>query len=182
MFQELGRQPISEKEIRLNFTLPYMKFWNKYFPDLTREKQCGLYEKYVHQVDESGSYPEVNEVIESLARSGWRLFVLSSDPVSKLVPETKKSGLSRFFTKVIGGVHEKDEVLLSLIDEYGLDRDHTFYVGDTSGDVEAGKSANVRTIGISWGFQDKSILSSSDPDFLIDSIRELKDIVKAVQD
>ncbi len=182
MFRKLGKQPISEKEIRLNFTLPYMKFWNKYFPDLSKEKQCILYEKYIHQVDEPELYPKVDEVIELLNRSGWEIFVLSSNPISTLIPETKKSGLSHFFRKIAGNAYEKKETILSLIDEFDLDRDSVYYVGDTSGDVEAGKSANVKTIGISWGFQDKRILSKSNPDFLIDDITEIKEIIDKNQD
>jgi phosphoglycolate phosphatase-like HAD superfamily hydrolase len=67
--------------------------------------------------------------------------------------------LAHLFKKVIGDVHEKGEVIKSLVDDFNLDKDSTFYVGDTSGDVEAGKYSNVKTIGISWGFQHKDILS-----------------------
>lgn len=76
----------------------------------------------------------------------------------------------------MGEVHEKGEVIASLVKEFNLNENLTYYVGDTSGDVEAGKYAHVKTIGISWGFQDKSLLSKSDPDFLIDNILEIKDI------
>ena len=182
IFQELGKQPISEKEIKLNFTLPYMKFWNKYFPDLSKEKQCTLYEKYIHQVDEPKLYPKVKGTIELLSNLGWKIFILSSDPISKLIPETEKSGLSHLFEKVIGNVHGKNQIILSLINEFNLDKKLTYYIGDTSGDVEAGKDANIKTIGISWGFQDKSVLSKSNPDFLIDDIVEMKNIITEIQD
>jgi phosphoglycolate phosphatase len=181
IFLELGKQPISEEEIRLNFTLPYMKFWNKYFPGLSKENQFVLYEKYIHQVDEPQLYPKIEEVMELLSASGWKIFILSSDPISKLIPETEKSGLSPFFSKVVGNIHEKDAMILSLIEEYDLDKNLTYYVGDTSGDVEAGKSSNVKTIGISWGFQDKSVLSKSNPDFLIDDIVEIEAIASGSQ-
>lgn len=182
MFQELDSKPISEKEIRLNFTLPYMKFWNKYFPDLTKEKQCKLYEQFIHQVDEPELYKSVNETINFLHNSGWKIFILSSDPISKLIPETKKSGLSQLFQKAVGDVHEKGEVIKSLVNDFDLDRNQTFYVGDTSGDVEAGKFAKVKTIGISWGFQHKDVLSKSKPDFLIDDIIEIKEIINGAKD
>lgn len=182
IFRELGKQPISEKEIRLNFTLPYMKFWNGYFPDLSRERQRMLYERYIHQVDEPELFPKIKEMMESLNKSGWEIFILSSDPISKLIPETKKSGVSHFFRKVVGDAHEKDKVILSLIDEYNLDKNRTYYVGDTSGDVEAGKNADVKTIGISWGFQDKSVLAGSHPDFLIDDIIGINDIIDRAQE
>lgn len=91
IFKTLGKKPISSEEIRLHFTLPYMKFWNLYFPNLSKEKQCILYEKYIHQVDEAKIYRGVDGIIKLLHEKGWKVFILSSDPVSKLIPETKKS-------------------------------------------------------------------------------------------
>jgi phosphoglycolate phosphatase len=182
MFKELDIKPISEDEIRLNFTLPYMKFWNKYFPDLTIEKQNKLYEQFIHQTDEPELYKHVDEILNFIHNSGWKIFILSSDPISKLIPETKKSGLSQLFEKVVGSIHEKDKAIKSLVYDFNLDNNLTFYVGDTSGDVEAGKSANVKTIGISWGFQSKELLSKSEPDFLIDNILEIKYIIKGIKD
>jgi pyrophosphatase PpaX len=81
------------------------------------------------------------------------------------------------FTKIIGDVHEKAGFLTSLKSEFNLSQDSTFYIGDTSGDVEAGKEAMVKTIGISWGFQHKSILAKSNPDFLIDNLTEIEKIL-----
>ena len=177
MFQTLGKEPISSEEIRLHFTLPYMRFWNLYFPNLSKEEQCTLYEKYIHQVDEAEIYSGVGGIIRLLNAKGWKVFVLSSDPISKLIPETEKSWLASMFTKVVGDIHEKWESILSLIHEFDLDTAMTFYVGDTSGDVEAGKFAKVKTIGISRWFQHKSMLSTSFPDFLIDDIVEIKNII-----
>ncbi len=183
IFQELEKKPISKEKIRLNPpSPPYMKFWNNYFPNLSKEKQCELYEKYIHKVDEPELHKNVETVIEFLNLKGYKIFILSSDPISKLIPETKKSGLSHLFQKVVGGIHEKGEVITSLINEFNLDKNSTYYVGDTSGDVEAGKIANVKTIGISWGFQDKKVLSKSNPDFLIDDIIEIKELVNRAQD
>jgi len=123
-------------------------------------------------------YEKVQETIKFLHNSGSKIFVISSDPILKLSLEIEKSSLSNLFEKVTGNVHEKGEILKSLIDDFNLDKNSTFYVGDTSGDVEAGKYANIKTIGISWGFQHKNLLSKSKPDFLIDDIIEMKDIIK----
>lgn len=177
IFKEFGKEPISEEEIKLNITLPYMKFWNKYFPELSREKHCLLYEKYIHQVGEPELYQGVKEIVEFLNSLGWQIFILSSDPTSKLIPEIEKSGFSHILKKVVGDVHEKAEIISSFIADYSLDENSTYYIGDTSGDVEAGKKAKVKTIGISWGFQDKGILSASEPDFLIDNIDEIRNII-----
>jgi hypothetical protein len=97
--------------------------------------------------------------------------------LSKLNMEIEKSGLSSMFTKVIWEIHEKGAVLVSLVQDFDLDKRATFYVWDTSGDIEAWNFAWVKTIWIWRWYQHKDILSKSAPDFLIDDIVEIKNIV-----
>lgn len=108
---------------------------------------------------------------------GYKLFILSSDPVSKLLPEVEKTGLASRFIRVIGELHDKTETLAGLVSEFELDKDKSFYVGDAAGDVLVGKAVGLKTIGISWGFQHHDILAESKPDFLIDDILEIKKII-----
>ena len=135
-----------------------------------------------HLCHKKWSTHRIARIINFIHISGWKIFILSSDPISKLIPETEKSGLSHLFEKVVGDVHIKGEVIKSLVNDFNLDKNLTFYVGDTSGDVEAGKFATVKTIGISWGFQHKDVLSKSKPDFLVDDIIEIKEIINGAKD
>ncbi len=178
IFSELGTKPISATEIRQNFTLPYMKFWNRYLPELSKEKQDDLYTKYIHKVGEPELYKNVKEIISFLNNSGYLLFIVSSDPISKLLPEIQKSGFSGLIKKTVGDVHEKADTIASFVNDFTLDKSLTYYIGDTSGDVEAGQAVGVKTIGISWGFQYKDMLSRAKPDYIIDDIIEIKDIIE----
>ena len=153
-----------------------MKFWNHYCPDLPKEKQDLLYLKYIHEVGESELHPNVGIILSYLHEQGYQLFVVSSDPASKLLPDIEKSGFSHLFTKAISDTYDKQDNLSALINEFSLDQNQTFYVGDTSGDVEAGKIAGVKTIGITWGFQNRDLLSRAEPDYLIDDIVEIKSL------
>jgi len=176
MLAEFGVKPISPAEIKSSFDNPYMKFWNKHLPELTKEKQDILYKKYIHQVGEADVYKNSKEVINYLHDHGYKIFVVSSDWPSKLLPEIEKSGFAELITKVVGETHEKKYAIVSLINDFSLDKEQTFYVGDTSGDVEAGKFAGVKTIGAAWGFQDRDKLAQAKPDFLMDDIIEIKNI------
>lgn len=178
MFAELGKEPISASEIKQHFTLPYMKFWNRYFPNLSRGKQCELYEKYIHQVGEPKLHEKVKEIITLLNGNDYLLFILSSDPISRLIPEVQKSGFAELIIKTVGDVYEKTDVITSFVNNFSLNKNFTYYVGDTSGDIEAGQNAGIKTIGISWGFQHKNVLSQANPNFLIDDIIEINDIIK----
>lgn len=63
IFKKFGRKLISVEEIRQTFTIPYMKFWNKYLPELSIQEQDRLYRKYIHEVDDPELYKGVTEII-----------------------------------------------------------------------------------------------------------------------
>ena len=76
IFKKLGKTPISKEEIRQNITIPYMNFWNKYFPDMTLEKQNKLYAETIISLDKSQLYDGVKETLEHLSQKGIKLFVV----------------------------------------------------------------------------------------------------------
>jgi hypothetical protein len=67
-------------------------------------------------------------MVKFLHDLGWKIFVVSSDPLSKLFLEIEKSGLREYLQKVIGEVHEKSDSISLLVDEFQLDKNRTYYV------------------------------------------------------
>jgi len=177
MAKELKGKSLTLEEIRKTFTLPYMKFWNIYFPDLTKERQDILYQRFIHEVDNAKPYPTTYETIKHLHDKGHKIFIVSSDPSSKLIPETKEYEIFEYITETFCNAYNKEQEIKYILDKYNLDKNNTIYIGDTSGDIEAGKIAGTKTIGISWGFQSRDILAKSNPDFLINDIAEIKNII-----
>ncbi|MBT3538477.1 HAD family hydrolase [Candidatus Woesearchaeota archaeon] len=177
IFKKLGKTPISKEEIRQNITIPYMNFWNKYFPDMTLEKQNKLYAETIISLDKSQLYDGVKETLEHLSQKGIKLFVVSSEMSFTLLPEAKRGNLLDLFTEVIADVHEKEESIKEVIAKHNLDPEKTAYVGDTDGDIIAGKTCGVKTIAITWGMQAKEPLTASNPDIMIDDIKEILDLV-----
>ncbi|MEE9536158.1 MAG: HAD family hydrolase [Desulfobacterales bacterium] len=51
------------------------------------------------------------------------------------------------------------------------------YVGDTRTDMQAGKAAGMRTVGVLTGFDDYDALNKEIPDAIIDSIGDLIDVI-----
>ena len=182
ILEELGKSKISKEELKANFTIPYMKFWDKYAPEISYEEENKLYSKYI--IKQSGNFKVfkgVKETIKCLYDQGWNLFVISSDLKITLIPELKKADISKYFQKVIGEIHIKNKAITKLVNEFNLDKNNTYYVGDTSGDIEEGKKSGIKTIGISWGYNTREKLSKFKSNFLIDNIIELKEILKNAQ-
>lgn len=178
MFGRLGGKTINLDDIRRDFTLPYMRFWNKYFPCLTKEDEERLFDEVERQVTlKTQIYTGVEEVLRKFNSEGINMVILSSDTYSILVSEVKRADLFDLFLEINGGVHEKGPELVEIIQRNAFDREETMYVGDTSGDIEAGKYAGVRTAGIAWGYQVREKLDKADADHTVRDIYELSRVV-----
>jgi len=44
-------------------------------------------------------------------------------------------------------------------------------------DIKAGKAAGMKTIGVLTGFDDRTALGAEEPDAVIQSVRELPDVI-----
>ncbi len=177
MFKDLGGKPLTPEELRLNYVTPYMKFWNKYFPDLTKEKQDQMFANYFCQLKDPDLFPGVAESIKRLYDAGHKIFVISSDPLEKLLPGVGKSGLAAYFDQVIGEDEDKRESAKYIVERFGLDSTCSYFVGDCRGDIEAGKDANLKTIGLAWGFEPRQRLAEANPDYIFDDISGLNDLM-----
>ena len=178
VFKKLGREPISKEEYRKEFTLPYMVFWNKYFPKLTKEEGDKLYVEAIHQVDEPILYDGVKTELERLKSLGINMIVISSHPHDKLMKEATNYGVQSLFQEINGSIHNKTETIFDILQRNNFDPNQTMYVGDMTHDIDAGKKAGVVTVALGWGYQSKEVLISSNPDHYISDISNLDQLLK----
>ncbi len=176
IFAHYHMPQLSHDEMREEFVLPYMDFWNKYL-DLPKEE---LNEAFMEQSKDfwrPEPYPKAKEVLEYLRKKGIRMVVLSSHDQPNIDMEVQQYGFGPYFSEVLGSVHDKRDEILALMKRHNFTPDDTAYVGDMVHDIETGKMAGVITIGITGGYQSREKLESVYPDFLIDDLEELKEIV-----
>lgn len=57
-------------------------------------------------------------------------------------------------------------------------KDQTVIVGDTVADIKAGKEAGIKTCAVSYGIGKLKDIKEAEPDYIIDSIIKLKNIVR----
>ncbi len=68
-------------------------------------------------------------------------------------------------------------LVMALEDLAHDDPAHAAMIGDSAADVIAGKAAGVATIGVLWGVPDHSDLLAAGPDFVCESVAELRSAV-----
>jgi len=112
-------------------------------------------------------YSGVTEMIAALSHAGVKLAVLSNKPhaFTRICVETFFP--DHPFLYVYGqreGIAPKPDPAgaLELAAKMGLVTEAILYVGDTATDMQTGKRAGMKTIGVEWGFRDRAELEKNE--------------------
>jgi phosphoglycolate phosphatase len=127
-----------------------------------------------HLLDNTEVYPHVKETLSKLG--DYKKTVLSNkrEAYSKRILEGL--GLLEYFDIVLGSdsVREKKPSpvpIRDLLEKFNVSKNEAVVIGDSNYDIEAGKAAGVKVIGVTYGFRTIEYLKGSD--FIIDSFDEL---------
>ena len=137
----------------------------------------GYYEK--HCVDETTVYPGVPEVLKHFKTKAMAIVSNKPSLFTKLILDNKN--LSSYFQLILGEESHPQKKpdpapLLHVIEQLGGKPDRNCMVGDWITDIEAGQRAGMVTVGCLYGIGNPEEVKESRPDYLIDSILQLKDI------
>lgn len=179
VFKKLGLEVLTLGEFKKEFTLPYMEFYRKFKKDVSKEEVQKLYSREIELVDKPKPFPEAKEVLEFLERKEIKMVLLSVYLQKRLEEEIKNYKFQDFFINVYGNAYDKTEAIIKIMRKNNFKPKETICVGDMTHDVDAGKKAKVITVAVSCGYQSKEKLLEKNPDFLIETLGELKNIILA---
>jgi phosphoglycolate phosphatase-like HAD superfamily hydrolase len=117
----------------------------------------------------------IREILLDLKNKGHIIGILSSNSEENVHQFIKKNNLE-FFDFIWGGssLFGKDKVIKKLLKHLRVSIHQTVYVGDEVRDIEAAKKVGITMVAVTWGFNSKTLLASYLPDFLVNSMDELK--------
>jgi phosphoglycolate phosphatase len=113
-------------------------------------------------------------VLEALQKDHL-LAVISSNGFRTISKMLERFGFDRFFQEILGSdfLFSKKDKIAHALSKYGIDRERTFYIGDTTGDILEAREAGVRTVAVTWGWHSREKLVAAHPDFLVDRPEDL---------
>ena len=143
------------------------------FDDASPELVAQMVARFRPNYDESGfpntvPYPGVPERLAELKASGARLYIVTNKRHAPTQAIVRKFGWDRLFDGVwsfdtISGVkYKKPQLLAYLLQRLAIDPTDAVMVGDTKGDVDAGKANGMYTIGVTWGYGSREELAGAD--------------------
>jgi phosphoglycolate phosphatase len=132
-----------------------------------------------HCLDKTVPYPGIPELVRELKEKGIKNAIVSNkiDSAVHLIDE-------HYFPSLMdAAIGEQDNVkrkpdpksVYNALKVLGVDCSEAVYIGDSDVDVATAKNAPMTSIAVSWGYRDRELLENCRPDFLADSIEELKE-------
>ncbi|MBU1975994.1 MAG: HAD family hydrolase [Nanoarchaeota archaeon] len=175
VFDFLKIKRITIEEYKREFCLPYMDFYHKYCPTAVKKDQDHVFIQHISTEPLGKAYPGIPKMLKQLHEAGIKMAVLTSNPHDRTIEEAKLIG-EQYFIKYLTAVHDKTKVMKDYVDELGLNPNETAYVGDMVHDIDAGKAAGIKTIAVTWGYNNKQQLMNKQPDYVIDTPERLLNI------
>jgi len=137
-----------------------------------------------HVCDFGQPYPGILELLERLRSRGIALGVLTNKPHALALDVVQirfaSSGLAVVRGDLQGQPKKPDPAgALEVIAALGVDPAQCLLVGDSVVDVQTARAARIRSVAVSWGFEDREALTEAEPDVLVDSVAALAALLDA---
>ena len=113
-------------------------------------------------------------VLEELKKENI-LEVISSNLSSVIHTLLSRYNFNGCFREILGADSgfSKREKIHHAMNVLQMEKDRTYYIGDTSGDIKEARLAGVRTVAVTWGWHAREMFDKVKPDYLIETPDDL---------
>jgi len=186
-FHQYGVDSIKPEDIYPHIGKPLAETFATLLPPRLHDRipEAGLmYRDYyrAHAFDTTNLFPGVKETISTLHEMGISLATATIKSTETTAKVLAYYGIAQYFSHIQGtdnGVFKPDPAIINtVLDKQQWTRGETLMVGDTDKDIEVGRNAGVRTCGVTYGSFTRDQMSALKPDWVIDRLGQLLDIVK----
>jgi len=184
--EHLGRPAPTVEEVRaqLSQAYPLPQILTTFFPGEDIQRLLHLNTKYWETPGASSEkFAGAEQLITSLHEQGIKLAILTGGNAA--VREVyRQHDLGQYFDSFVhcdrvARSKPHPEGFLLAVEECGVLPPETIMVGDSPSDLFAGKNGRAAIIiGITHGNGSRESLESTDPDYLVDSLPELGELLK----
>lgn len=134
-----------------------------------------------HMSDTTAPYANVIDMLKNLREKGIKIAVVSNK-LHTAVEELCESYFTGLIDKAVGVSVEAERKpspvnVIRTAEIFGAELRECIYIGDSEVDVQTAHNANVKCIGITWGFRDRDCLLDNGCDFIAETADEVFEII-----
>ncbi len=177
--ESLGYDPVDPERVRPLIGPPLTEIFEILLGGLRDPDMQDLVDKYRERYASVGYaenriYADIPGIIVQLAENGYRMGVCTSKRADYAQRIVDMFGLAQHFSFVDGGGVgvEKRQQIESMVAN-GLTASSAIMIGDRAVDILAGRSNDMASAGVLWGFGERPELENAAPDHLLESPAEL---------
>ncbi|MDD2289387.1 MAG: HAD-IA family hydrolase [Bacteroidales bacterium] len=117
----------------------------------------------------------MKEVLTTLRDKGYRLGIITSNARPNVVLFLENNGMNSLFDFVYSGksLFGKDKVFKRMLAKKKIHPASAIYVGDETRDIEACRKVGIPIVSVTWGMNNREILSTLNPDQMAHTPQEI---------
>ena len=127
-------------------------------------------------------YPGVVELLKELKSNDWLIGIATNKSRIGLTNGLAKHYLSGMFDITLSTdeniAKPNPAMAIKAMNELGVEKKYCVMIGDTINDIGLGVNAGIVSIGVTWGYNDKNLLSKAGADYLVDDAKQLSVLMK----
>lgn len=189
-FTQAGLVSPPRPAIRQIIGLSLFEIMRKLLPDMPKETHVEMAEQYRaaflmlrgNGLVEEPLYDGISGILSGLDDRGWQLGVATGKSDRGLHRCLDYHGIKDLFVSLQTADRHPSKPHPSMVyqamADAGIGADKTVMIGDTHYDIEMGKAAGCRTIGVSWGYHRVSDLRAAGADFIVETMDELARVLE----
>ncbi|MDR4889630.1 pyrophosphatase PpaX [Fredinandcohnia sp. QZ13] len=148
------------------------------------EEMIAEYRKFNHEKHDElvTEFPGVFDTIKTLKEQGYKIGVVTTKIRNTVNMGLNLTKLDQFFDVVVTLDDVKNpkpdpEPVLLALKQLGSTPEEAIMIGDNYQDIVAGQNAGTKTAGVAWSHKGKDFLLEYKPDFMLENMSDLLDIV-----
>ena len=179
---ELSLAPKTDNEIKNIIGLGLREALLALYPQANDKELTDLVDRYRkhffdQQADPCELFYGARELIQDLDAKDYFLAIATGKGRNGLDKVLKETGLGEFFpvTRCADESHSKPhpQMMLDIIDYYGVDANEAIMVGDTEYDLQMASNASANSVAVTYGVHEKQRLLDCKPLTCLDSVSDL---------
>ena len=191
-FRMCGLPDPDPQKVRENIGKPLAIALDVYMPpgyDVTPEQISEAYRSWYAEQGRLGLqneplYPGLLELINELKFNDWLVGIATNKSRVGLTNGLAKHNLSDKFDITLSTDENipkpNPAMAIRAMEELGVNKDSCVIIGDTINDIGLGINAGIISIGVTWGYNDKKLLSSAGASYLVNNASELSTLMKKI--
>jgi phosphoglycolate phosphatase len=177
--EKTGMERVTLEEYREKFDLPMERLAANFnIPNnKVEEAKNNFVEEWRNFDGSTALFADTKDILEYLKNKNIKIIILTAYMQERLEKELRENDIEKYIDEIIYD-GKKVEAIEKIEKNYNLNPKEIIVIGDAEHDVEAGKRIGAISIGFTNGYVTKERLAKVKPDYLINSLSEIKEIIE----